>query len=209
MAKLPAKLTAELSTFHRSSRTSISVAEPPISLVFNQFEARTYYTALPSALLDALVTEAHVATAQWLGIPADELEVTGAYGSREYRQGALVRWHVDPADTQPLTAIIHIADSDSANNDTVQHEHRWAIEVPTDLAIFHNFTTAYSGSKLGQSGENMHKIYLAEGEMLLLQSAKLPHARILPYNGEWYANAFVHFAPLGWADREEISLLSG
>lgn len=193
VVSLPEALTAELRTFHRNNRATVSVAEPPISLVFNQFEARTYYTPLPAPLLDALVAEAQRATALWLGVRTEELRVTGAYGSREYRTGALVRWHVDPADTQPLTAIIHIADSGTHSEFSVRN---WAIELPRELSHISNDSA-------------VHKVYLAEGELLLIQSAKVPHARLVPYLGEWYANAFVHFAPHGWVDREAIRQLSG
>lgn len=203
--KLPAALAADLLEYHRSSRSSfLSVEEPPISLVFNQFETRTYYLPLSTPLLESLVAEAHRATAQWLGVAAEDLEVTGAYGCREYRTGAVVRWHVDPADTQPLTVIIHIADSEYAHSHSIPHtRRRWAIQVPKDLTLFHRHATSYSGTHFGggEYEQDMHTIYLAEGEMLLLQSAKLPHARAVPYEGEWYANAFVHFAPVRWAEK--------
>ena len=37
------------------------------------------------------------------------------------------------------------------------------------------------------------KIYLQPGEMLLYESAKMPHGRQFPFKGEYYDNLFVHF----------------
>ena len=37
------------------------------------------------------------------------------------------------------------------------------------------------------------KIFLKPGEMLLYESAKMPHGRQFPLNGEFYDNLFVHY----------------
>ena len=37
------------------------------------------------------------------------------------------------------------------------------------------------------------KIFLKPGEMLLYESAKMPHGRQFPFKGEFYDNLFVHF----------------
>ena len=38
-------------------------------------------------------------------------------------------------------------------------------------------------------------ISLKPGEMLLYESAKIPHGRQQPLNGDFYDNLFVHFYP--------------
>ena len=45
------------------------------------------------------------------------------------------------------------------------------------------------------------KIVLKPGEMLLYESAKVPHGRQFPLEGEYYENILVHFGlmdPLSW-----------
>ena len=40
------------------------------------------------------------------------------------------------------------------------------------------------------------KIFLQPGEMLFYESAKVPHGRQIPFNGEYFDNMFAHFYPL-------------
>ena len=40
------------------------------------------------------------------------------------------------------------------------------------------------------------KIFLDSGDMLLYESAKVPHGRQFPFSGTFYDNLFVHFYPL-------------
>ena len=42
---------------------------------------------------------------------------------------------------------------------------------------------------------NSESIILKPGEMLLYESAKLPHGRQKPLRGDFYDNLFVHFFP--------------
>ena len=39
------------------------------------------------------------------------------------------------------------------------------------------------------------KLFLKPGEMLLYESAKIPHGRQFPLKGDYYDNIFVHFYP--------------
>ena len=39
------------------------------------------------------------------------------------------------------------------------------------------------------------KIYLNPGDMVLYESASVPHGRQYPLNGDYYDNIFVHFYP--------------
>jgi hypothetical protein len=182
------------------------------------------------------------------------LELTGQYACREYRTGAVVRWHTDPADSQPLTAIVHIAHqqlhqhrhpssiSSSSSNDSSCDGagtgagtgagagvngsgggggggvcgRDWAISLPYSLHAFSGALCPYAGAGTQGTGaagadagvntgagtgasaggvhgeenqeapcpmtrgaglEQIHTIYLRPGQVLLLQSAKLPHAR--------------------------------
>ena len=40
------------------------------------------------------------------------------------------------------------------------------------------------------------KVYLEPGEMLFYESAKVPHGRQIPFQGEYFDNMFAHFYPL-------------
>ena len=42
------------------------------------------------------------------------------------------------------------------------------------------------------------KAYLEPGEMILLESAKIPHGRQYPLNGDYYDNLLIHFYPVYW-----------
>ena len=44
------------------------------------------------------------------------------------------------------------------------------------------------------SGNNV-KVVLKPGEMVLYESAVVPHGRQFPLNGDFYDNLFVHFTP--------------
>jgi len=211
---LDSSLAESASTFHLTHRrvTGFSSPEPPISLVFNQFEVPTWYVPLPSHLLDRIIDEVRSAAAVWLNIPTEDLLLTGAYGSREYGHGAVVRWHVDPVQSQPITAIVHLAeDCDGTQlqaldvRDTSQCNGLWALQVPKSISAPHNYSN-YSAESIHSPA--WHHVRLRVGQVLLLQSAKLPHARMEPFPGNWYANAFVHFAPVGWDSREDVRILS-
>ena len=39
------------------------------------------------------------------------------------------------------------------------------------------------------------KIFLKPGEMLMYESATIPHGRMITLNGDFYDNYFVHFYP--------------
>ncbi len=211
---LDSSLAESASTFHLIHRrvTGVSFPEPPISLVFNQFEVPSWYVPLPSHLLDRIIEEVRRAAAVWLNISPEDLFLTGAYGSREYGHGALVRWHVDPVQTQPITAIVHVAEDcygtqlqalDERN--ASQCNDLWALQVPKSISAPHNYSD-YTSTSIHSPA--WHHVRLRVGEVMLLQSAKLPHARMEPYPGNWYANAFVHFAPVGWDSRDDVRILS-
>ena len=43
-----------------------------------------------------------------------------------------------------------------------------------------------------------HEIVLEEGEMLLYESAKCPHGRPEPLDGDAYCSLFLHYRPIDW-----------
>ena len=99
-----------------------------------------------------------------------ELEPTAVYGLRVYRAGQTLLPHTDTLETHVISSIVHIA------HDTAEP---WPLWI-TDL---HG---------------NEHEVVLDEGEMLLYESARCPHARLQPLNGSAYCSLFVHYRPVDW-----------
>ena len=73
--------------------------------------------------------------------------------------------HVDRPLTHVLSAILQI--DQEVNED-------W----PLTLIDFKN---------------NKKKVILKPGEMILYESAKMPHGRQFPFNGTYFDNIFVHY----------------
>jgi hypothetical protein len=99
-----------------------------------------------------------------------ELVPTAAYGLRVYRRGQTLRSHTDHLETHVISSIVHIA------HDT---DEPWPLRV-TDL---HGVE---------------HDVVLDEGEMLLYESARCPHGRPTPLEGDAYCSLFLHYKPIDW-----------
>lgn len=103
---------------------------------------------------------------EWSGV--SNLVPTSAYGPREYRRGSSLRMHCDTGNTHIISAILHI-DREGMDED-------WPLVV------------------INRKGER-ENIYMEPGDMVLYESASLPHSRELPLKGDYYTNMFIHFAP--------------
>lgn len=190
--ELPMSLTEALSSsYYYQKYLQSGASEGSISLVFNQYEAPTFHYPLPHGLMRELEHWVLEAMAQWIGYKQESLQITGSYGVREYRSGAILRWHVDPTEYQPLTAIIHIGH---------YADEQWSLQVPREL-------DRESPDELFLP-DNIEEVVLEVGQVLLLQTAKVPHARLEPYRGRYFGNAYVHIAPNDWATLEEVRNLS-
>lgn len=99
----------------------------------------------------------------WSGVL---LKPTSAYGPREYRRGSSLRMHVDREGTHIISAILHIG-SEGLDED-------WPLVI------------------INRQNQR-ENIYMKPGEMLLYESASLPHSRELPLNGDYYINMFIHY----------------
>lgn len=99
-----------------------------------------------------------------------ELVPTAVYGLRIYRSGQTLLPHTDVLESHVISSIVHIA-----------HETNepWPLWI-TDLQ------------------GNEHEVVLEEGEMLLYEGARCPHARLRPLNGDAYCSLFVHYRPVDW-----------
>lgn len=105
------------------------------------------------------------------------LESSAVYGIRRYLNGSYLNLHVDRLNTHVISAILQI-DQD--------------VREPWPLLL------------IDLQG-NRRRILLNPGEMLLYESAKVPHGRQFPLNGLFYDNLFVHFRPQKpWYEEEMI-----
>ena len=98
-----------------------------------------------------------------------KLQPSTAYGPREYRRDSSLRMHCDRGKTHIISAILHI--------------HREGMDKDWPLVIINR-------------NNEREKIYMVPGDMVLYESASLPHSREEPLKGDYYVNMFLHFAPL-------------
>lgn len=103
---------------------------------------------------------------EWSGLKG--MVGTSAYGPREYRRGSSLRMHVDTGNTHIISAILHI-DRENMDKD-------WPLVI------------------INREGKR-ENIYMEPGDMVLYESASLPHSREQPLEGDYYTNMFIHFAP--------------
>lgn len=95
---------------------------------------------------------------------------SAAHGLRVYRPGNVLKWHVDRLQTHIVSTIVHV-DRDS--------DEPW----PLWIEDIHG---------------TIHHVDVKPGEMILYESAKLPHARPIPFTGRFYTSLFVHYRPVNW-----------
>jgi hypothetical protein len=100
-----------------------------------------------------------------------ELESTSTYGIRRYTRGNVLQAHVDVVSTHAVSAILNV-DQDVDTD--------WALQI------------------LSHDGKR-HDVIMDAGEMVLYESARNIHGRVVPLNGSYFDNVFVHFRPTkGW-----------
>ena len=100
-----------------------------------------------------------------------ELEGTGAYGLRIYRDGATLDMHVDKTATHIISSILH-----------VDHD---PMGKPWPLVI-----EGFDGT--------LNEVYLEPGDLLLYESSKCLHGRPKKFSGAWYSSLFIHYYPTWW-----------
>jgi hypothetical protein len=53
---------------------------------------------------------------------------------------------------------------------------------------------------------NAHNITMEPGDLVLYESHSVIHGRPFPFEGDYYANIFVHFEPTGHSKRHEAKI---
>ena len=94
----------------------------------------------------------------------------------KYTNGAVLRMHVDTANTHVVSSIINVDQS---------------LRKDWPLLILDHYG-------------NEHNITMEPSDMVLYESAKLLHGRPEPMDGDHYDNIFIHYRPLSGWDYEWI-----
>ena len=95
---------------------------------------------------------------------------SAAYGIRVYGEGQTLRPHCDRVETHVISSIVHIAAD---------------VDEPWPLSV-------------QDATGRVHEVVLEPGQLLLYESAKLPHGRPQPLHGRSYASLFLHYRPVDW-----------
>ena len=107
----------------------------------------------------------------WIGPKWGGLVPTSVYGIRRYTNGSTLQAHVGVVATHAVSAILNV-DQDVDED--------WPLQIR-------------------DHGGDVHAVVMKPGEMVLYESSKSIHGRLVPLNGASYDNIFVHFRPrLGW-----------
>ena len=102
---------------------------------------------------------------------------TSIYGIRRYRNRSTLLAHTDKASSHVISVIMNIAQD---------VEEDWPLNI-----------------KDNQGKE--HTLFLAAGEMLWYESARLVHGRQRPFKGSYFDNMFIHYMPKGlWYEEDQV-----
>ena len=179
--KLPENLYQYLLSIVNMTSVSPEICLESGHINCNQMDSQPKVEILPlnhTLMIDSEVGEYLKQTAEhWSKVP---LKFTSIYGVRKYRRGATLALHVDKLSTHVVSAIINIGQEVDQGRD-------WTLDI------------------LDNSGRG-HQVVLAQGQMLLYESARLPHGRPKPLHGDHYSNIFVHFKPanVAWYTDNDI-----
>ena len=95
------------------------------------------------------------------------LTKTAIYGIRVYKDNSILNIHTDTYTTHIISVIINVAQS---------------VRKEWPLIIYDHY------------GKE-HKIYLKPGDVCMYESAKCWHGRPIPFEGDEFANIFLHYKP--------------
>lgn len=148
----------------------------------NSWEAPT--TMIPIQTYDAALRDEiwHVTRGilqEWSG---QRLAPSAFWGIRIYHNNSILATHVD-VPPRIISAIINV-DQDMDTEDC-----SWPLEVWGHDGIVRNIT-------------------MKPGDMVLYESHTIIHGRPFPFRGNYFANIFVHFEPLGPASKAVVDYLT-
>lgn len=172
---MPDDLYDAMMTFFKNNEDKrSSEVWDPVSTQLNQHEAKMTMVSLDNNFTERNRIANDLVRpilADWINVKTEDLTFRSFYGIREYYRGNELRTHIDVIKTHVISAILNL------NQEGMDEE--WPLEV-----IDHN-------------GERV-KLTMNPKEMILYESATLPHGRPTPLQGYRFSNAFVHFSTRGW-----------
>ncbi len=165
--KIPVNLFAELADYYQQTTNNNKRDEPnPGGYLENSSEA------VPTEMIDLPEPLRQKIITQLRPYcekwSQSKLEFSALYGLRVYKRGTSLKVHTDIASTHIISVILNV--SQQSNTD-------WMLE------LYDHY-------------ERQHQLVLMPGEMLFYEGARLRHGRPTPFDGEHYANIFLHFRPL-------------
>ena len=125
-----------------------------------------FQVVISSTAQDTILETLHPIAEDWARV---RLLGTSVYGIRRYKAGSWLATHLDRIDTHVISVIINVAQRGGQAGG-------WPLVI-------------------GDHEGEVHRIRLRPGEMLLYESAKLPHGRPDTFTGDFFDNIFVHFKP--------------
>jgi Rps23 Pro-64 3,4-dihydroxylase Tpa1-like proline 4-hydroxylase len=108
------------------------------------------------------------------------LEPTAAYGLRIYREGQTLARHTDRSATHVVTSVLSVSQD---------------VDRPWPLTV--------------EVGRRSHDVYLAQGQMVTFESARLPHGRATPLQGRAYVILQLHYRPVDWPHTDATLIRRG
>lgn len=170
LVRCPEEVYRRVTDFYASNHARRKVEEGDGGPLYNQRQVRTWHTPLPNGLRRYVFDELKHVMERWAPTTAP-LQGTSAYGVRTYERGSYLHLHVDTAQTHVVSGILNVDQRADAD---------WPLEI------------------LDHDGK-LHAVNMKPGDLLLYESAKLLHGRPTPFDGDFYANIFVHYMPKsGW-----------
>lgn len=158
-------LFQEIQEYYRSNAKSPEEANQYIS-ASKANQRPTSLTELHQSMKDKLHSTLQPICTEWTN---RKLRPTYVYGIRTYHDGAILKVHVDRPTTHMVSAIINIDQK---------------VRKPWPLLI------------QGEAGDLQawKQVFLAPGEVLLYEGHRLAHGRPNAFEGDFFANVFVHYA---------------
>jgi len=160
---------------------------------------------------------------QWSGVP---LVPTSVYGIRAYTKGSILAPHIDRyvCFVSCWFALLFLFIAGTENKKCCIHV---SARIAITILLYLNFSiflrrlplvisaiinVAQGGMEedwilevVGHDGIAVN-VTMAPGEMVLYESHSVLHGRPYPLNGDYYANIFLHFEPIGYTTELEEKL---
>ena len=170
LIRMPEELYDRVKSWYTQNHDRLKVPESDGGPLYNQRFVPTWHTPLPPHLKSDIFDGLKPIMEEWAPKTAP-LHGTSAYGIRTYDRHSYLHLHTDTANTHVVSGIINVDQ---------QADSPWPVQI-------------FDHSGL------LHSVIMQPGDMLLYESAKLLHGRYHPFNGSFYANIFVHYAPDSWS----------